>query len=38
VGSIDDVPTTADLCARLIREYRDAMREAAEEALEAAAA
>jgi nitronate monooxygenase len=38
VGSIDDVPTTADLCARLIREYRDAMREAADEALEAAAA
>ena len=29
VGSIDDVPTTAELCARLIREYRDAMDEAA---------
>ena len=29
VGSIDDVPTTAELCARLIREYREAMAEAA---------
>jgi len=29
VGSIADVPTTAELCARLIREYRDAMAEAA---------
>ena len=29
VGSIDDVPTTADLCARLVREYRDALKEAA---------
>jgi nitronate monooxygenase len=28
VGSIDDVPTTAELCARLIREYRGAMDEA----------
>ncbi len=31
VGSIDDVPATADLCARLIREYRDAIGEAASE-------
>jgi hypothetical protein len=23
------VPTTADLCARLVREYRDALKEAA---------
>ena len=38
VGSIDDVPTTAELCARLVREYRDAMREAAGESAEAAAA
>jgi nitronate monooxygenase len=38
VGSIDDVPTTAELCARLVREYRDAMREAAGESTEAAAA
>src|SRR6476660_4192819 len=29
VGSIEDVPATADLCLRLIREYRDAMSEAA---------
>ena len=29
VGSIDDVPTTAELCLQLIREYRDAMSEAA---------
>jgi nitronate monooxygenase len=29
VGSIDDVPTTADLCARLISEYREAISEAA---------
>ena len=29
VGSIDDIPTTAELCLRLIREYRDAMSEAA---------
>jgi nitronate monooxygenase len=28
VGSIDDVPTTADLCARLVREYREALQEA----------
>jgi len=27
VGSIDDVPTAADLCARLVREYRDALQE-----------
>ena len=38
VGSIDDVPTTAELCARLVREYRDAMREAADESAEAVAA
>jgi nitronate monooxygenase len=38
VGSIDDVPTTAELCARLVHEYRDAMREAAGESAEAAAA
>jgi len=38
VGSIDDVPTTAELCARLIREYRDAMREAADEFADSAAA
>jgi nitronate monooxygenase len=31
VGSIDDVPTTAELCARLVQEYRDAMNEAAAE-------
>jgi len=30
VGSIDDVPTTAELCDRLVREYREAMNEAAE--------
>jgi nitronate monooxygenase len=24
VGAIEDVPTTADLCARLLAEYRDA--------------
>lgn len=29
VGSIADVPTTAELCTRLIREYREAMAEAA---------
>jgi nitronate monooxygenase len=29
VGSIDDIPTTAELCLRLIREYREAMSEAA---------
>jgi nitronate monooxygenase len=29
VGSIDDCPTTAELCARLVREYREAMNEAA---------
>jgi nitronate monooxygenase len=38
VGSIDDVPTTAELCARLVREYRDAMREAADEMREFAGA
>lgn len=27
VGSIDDVPTTAELCARLIKEYREAIEE-----------
>ena len=31
VGSIGDVPATAELCARLIREYREAMSEAAAE-------
>jgi nitronate monooxygenase len=31
VGSIDDVPATADLCARLIREYREAIDELADE-------
>ncbi|MGF7160235.1 nitronate monooxygenase [Rhodoligotrophos appendicifer] len=25
IGSIDDIPTTADLCARLIAEYREAL-------------
>ena len=29
VGSIDDVPSTAELCARLIAEYREAISEAA---------
>jgi nitronate monooxygenase len=29
VGSIEDCPTTAELCARLTREYREAMHEAA---------
>jgi nitronate monooxygenase len=29
VGSITDVPTAAELCARLISEYREAMDEAA---------
>ena len=38
VGSIDDVPAAADLCARLIREYREAMREAAGDFATAAAA
>ena len=38
VGSIGDIPTTAELCARLKREYREAMREAADEFAEAAAA
>jgi nitronate monooxygenase len=31
VGSIDDIPTTAELCARLIREYREALAEAADD-------
>ncbi len=31
VGSIEDVPTTAELCARLVHEYREAMNEAAAE-------
>jgi nitronate monooxygenase len=31
VGSIDDCPSTAELCARLIAEYRDAIAEAAAE-------
>ena len=38
VGSIDDVPTTAALCARLIREYREAMAEAASDSVKEAAA
>jgi nitronate monooxygenase len=38
VGSIDDVPTTGELCARLVREYRDAMQEAADQFAQAAAA
>lgn len=38
VGSIDDVPTTAELCARLISEYRAAMREATAELAESLAA
>ncbi len=38
VGSIDDVPTTAELCARLVREYREAMSEAAAEITPVAAA
>jgi nitronate monooxygenase len=32
VGSIDDLPSTADLCARLVREYRAAIAAAAAEA------
>lgn len=31
VGSIDDIPSTAELCARLIREYREAVEELADE-------
>ena len=31
VGSIDDVPSTAELCERLVGEYREAMDEAAAE-------
>ena len=31
VGSIGDVPTTAELCARLIKEYREAIEELADE-------
>lgn len=38
VGSIDDVPTTAELCARLIGEYRAAMSEATAELKESLAA
>ena len=38
VGSIDDCPTTAELCTRLIAEYRAAMDEAAAETAEAVAA
>jgi len=38
VGSIDDVPATAELCARLVREYREAMDEAAAEIGERVAA
>lgn len=32
VGAVKDVPTTAELCARLTREYRDAIRALAAEA------
>jgi nitronate monooxygenase len=38
VGSIDDVPATAELCARLISEYREAMAEAASDIAKAAVA
>ena len=38
VGSIDDVPPAAELCARLIGEYREAMREAAGDLVSEAAA
>jgi nitronate monooxygenase len=38
VGSIEDVPATADLCARLIREYHEAMSEAAAEIAQSRAA
>ena len=38
VGSIDDVPTTAELCARLIQEYREAMAEAVSDVSKEAAA
>jgi nitronate monooxygenase len=38
VGSIEDVPTAAELCARLIREYREAVDEAVGAFKEAAAA
>jgi len=38
VGSIDDVPSTAELCARLVREYREAMSEAAAEIAQSRAA
>ncbi|HWP15969.1 MAG TPA: nitronate monooxygenase, partial [Xanthobacteraceae bacterium] len=31
VGSISDIPATAELCARLIREYHEAVGEAAAE-------
>jgi len=38
VGSIADVPTTAELCARLVREYGEAMSEAAAEMAQSRAA
>jgi len=38
VGSIDDVPTTAELCARLVQEYREALSEAATEFAQSRAA
>lgn len=38
VGSIADVPAAAELCARLIAEYREAMREAAGDFVSEAAA
>lgn len=38
VGSIDDIPTTAELCLRLVREYREAVREMASDLAESAAA
>jgi len=38
VGSIEDVPATAELCARLIREYHEAMSEAAAEIAQSRAA
>ena len=38
VGSIEDVPATAGLCARLIREYHEAMSEAAAEIAQSRAA
>ena len=38
VGSIGDVPATAEVCARLIREYHEAMSEAAAEIAQSRAA